>query len=126
MHTGRLQLSTLREIVERMVQQGAAAYDVSATASKKSGTASEGAIVWLYWKRPEEWATTIYDWITSTGQTNSILTFFELTQGDMAHTTDFHELPEPILRKALDVLAKQGKAQVFQGVGEQGDGVKFV
>lgn len=110
-----------------MVQQGSAAYDASSvTKAKGSQAAPDGAIVWLYWKRPEEWASTIYDWINETGQTGSIMTFYELTQGDMAHTTEFHELPEPILRKALDVLARQGKAQVFQGAGEDGDGVKFV
>lgn len=35
-------------------------------------------------------------------------------------------MPTPLLRKALDFLIKQGKAQVLKGVGEEGDGVKFV
>jgi hypothetical protein len=39
---------------------------------------------------------------------------------------EFYLLPDPILRKALDILAKQGKAQVFTSTGEEGDGVKFV
>lgn len=41
-------------------------------------------------------------------------------------TTEFYRLPLPLLRKALDLLVKQGKAQVLKGVGEDGDGVKFV
>ena len=40
--------------------------------------------------------------------------------------TEFYRMPTPLLRKALDILIKQGKAQVFKGVGEEGDGVKFV
>lgn len=40
--------------------------------------------------------------------------------------TEFYQLPEPLLRKALDVLIRQGKAQVLKGLGEDGDGVKFV
>lgn len=39
---------------------------------------------------------------------------------------EFYQLPEPILRRSLDVLIKAGKAQVFKGLGEDGDGVKFV
>lgn len=78
------------------------------------------------------------------------MTFYELTTGgDLAETTgnpflnlnsdqladalhritEFYKLPESILRKALDILAKSGKAQVFKATnddGEQGDGVKFL
>lgn len=38
---------------------------------------------------------------------------------------EFYQLPEPILRRALEVLVRAGKAQVFKGLGEDGDGVKF-
>lgn len=40
--------------------------------------------------------------------------------------SEFYRLPEALLRKALDVLIKQSKAQVLKGLGEDGDGVKFV
>ncbi|KAI5476368.1 hypothetical protein MNV49_007817 [Pseudohyphozyma bogoriensis] len=117
----RLQLPTLRLVVARMVAEGSAAYDSSGTSSKATPTGA-----WIYWKRPEEWANVIFDWIKEAGLGNSIMTFYELTEGgDLVHTTDFYKLPEPILRKALDVLVKSGKAQVFKGVGEEGDGVKF-
>ena len=45
---------------------------------------------------------------------------------DPARFPEFHLLPESLLRRALDVLIKSGKAQVFRGQGEDGDGVKFV
>ncbi|KAM0756251.1 DUF852 domain-containing protein [Meredithblackwellia eburnea MCA 4105] len=115
-----LYLATLRLVVEKMVAAGTAEYDPPVS-SKALPT---GFLV--YWKRPEEWATVIYDWIKASGQTNSIMTFYELTEGgDLVHTTEFYQLPEPFLRRALDVLVKSGKAQVFKGVGEDGDGVKF-
>ncbi|GAA5877022.1 hypothetical protein JCM8547_007494 [Rhodosporidiobolus lusitaniae] len=117
----RLLLPTLRALVEHMVASGSAEYDPK-PAKGKPATA-----VWIYWKRPEEWAAVIYEWVKSTGQTNSIMTFYELTErGDLVHKTEFDKLPDPLLRKALDVLIKQGKAQVLKGLGEDGDGVKFV
>ncbi|GAA5887469.1 hypothetical protein JCM5296_002583 [Sporobolomyces johnsonii] len=116
-----LQLPTLRAIVDHLTLSGAAEYDPKPSKSRPATSA------WIYWKRPEEWATLIYDWIKETGQTNSIMTFYELTEGgDLVHTTEFYRMPEPILRKALDVLIRQGKAQVLKGLGEDGDGVKFV
>lgn len=90
------------------------------------------------------------------------MTFYELTQGgDLAHTTgeqhplsfhylgrssqgkeidrlrfhstEFYNLPHPLLMRSLQALSKQGKAQVFRGtsaagsgVGDEGDGVKFL
>ncbi|KAJ9094683.1 hypothetical protein QFC21_005840 [Naganishia friedmannii] len=78
----------------------------------------------IYWKKPEEWASIIYSWISDNGLTGSIMTFYELTEGDMAHTTEFYQLPPSLLRRALDVLVKQGKAQVFKGE-DVAEGVKF-
>lgn len=43
--------------------------------------------------------------------------------------TEFHDLPLALLRSALAILVKQGKAQVFKvpsgDDGEEGEGVKF-
>ncbi|BGP36961.1 hypothetical protein JCM10449v2_000865 [Rhodotorula kratochvilovae] len=125
----QLPLPVLRLILDSLVASGSAAWDPSTAPAggKSKGGAQSGGAVWLYWRRPEEWAAVIYDWVKETGQTGSVMTFYELTEGgDLAHTTEFHRLPEFILRKALDVLAKQGKAQVLKGLGEDGDGVKFV
>jgi ESCRT-II complex subunit VPS25 len=63
--------------------------------------------------------------IIDTGQTGSILTFYELTEGDLAETTEFRNLHPTILRKALDGLAKKGKAQVIKGDEGSADGVRF-
>lgn len=55
------------------------------------------------------------------------MTFFELTEGDLASGTEFAKLPEVLLRKSLDVLVKSGRAQVFEGTERgEGEGAKFV
>ena len=36
----------------------------------------------IYWRRPEEWAIQIYEWANSIGLLNSVVTIFELTQGE--------------------------------------------
>lgn len=40
--------------------------------------------------------------------------------------TEFHALPPPLLRKALDILVKRGKAQIIKGEGEMGEGARFL
>lgn len=159
-------MATLRLVMDALVSSSSAEYDPKAAKGRPATSA------WIYWKRPDEWATVLYDWVRllwtlsaeasahasppqvkETGQTNSIMTFYELTEGgDLVHTTGAHSLPStpsaldspthmltedflstefyrmpiPLLRKVLDILIRQGKAQVLKGVGEEGDGVKFV
>ncbi|WWC86716.1 uncharacterized protein L201_001594 [Kwoniella dendrophila CBS 6074] len=80
----------------------------------------------IYWKKPDEWGDLIYTWIMDNGLNSSIMTFYEITDGDLSHTTEFYELPIPILRKALESLVKRGKAQLLEGKGEIGQGVRFL
>lgn len=80
------------------------------------------ASAWIYWRRPEEWALSIANWVDETGQKNSVLTLYELVEGDATENQEFHGMDVEVLRKGLAVLSKQGKAQVFGGEGE---GVKF-
>lgn len=50
----------------------------------------------------------------------------QLTPAPAPPPAEFYRLPLPLLRKALDLLVKRGQAQVLKGLGEDGDGVKFV
>lgn len=36
----------------------------------------------IYWRRPEEWASLIYEWAVSNGLLNTPCTLYEITQGD--------------------------------------------
>lgn len=81
------------------------------------------ASAWIYWRRPEEWANSIAAWVEDTGQKGSVLTLYEIVEGDATENEEFHGMDLEILRKGLSVLSKQGKAQVF-GTDDQ-QGVKF-
>ncbi|SGY29505.1 BQ5605_C002g01059 [Microbotryum silenes-dioicae] len=117
--TGRVNISMLRAIFNFMTSSGTAEYDTKPL----KGQLPTGALV--YWKTSDEWALAIYTWVKDKGLTNSIMTFWELTEANEVETAEFYQLHETILRKALEILARQGKCQVFRSVGEDGDGVKF-
>ncbi|KAI5808836.1 ESCRT-II complex subunit-domain-containing protein [Peziza echinospora] len=85
------------------------------------GVGKSTLIVW--WRKPEEWAGVIYDWIDSTGQKNTVLTLYEIAEGDLTGSTEFRGIDQFTLRKALEVLTKRGQAQIFSINDESG--VKF-
>ncbi|ORY20836.1 ESCRT-II complex subunit-domain-containing protein [Naematelia encephala] len=112
----RLLPASIRAVLGQMVKDGQAVPE----------PAKQTSTYLLYWRRPEEWGNLIYDWISDNGMTNTILTFYEITDGDLSHTTEFREMPPNILRRALDTLIKKGKAQILSGLGEAGEGVRFL
>ena len=46
--------------------------------------AREAARCWVYWRRPEEWAAAVEAWVEGTGQRGSVLTLYEIAEGDAA------------------------------------------
>uniref|UniRef100_A0A286XQ07 Vacuolar protein-sorting-associated protein 25 n=1 Tax=Cavia porcellus TaxID=10141 RepID=A0A286XQ07_CAVPO len=36
----------------------------------------------IMWRRPEEWGKLIYQWVSRSGQNNSVFTLYELTSGE--------------------------------------------
>jgi ESCRT-II complex subunit VPS25 len=93
--------------------------------------------VLLYWRLPEEWAEALHSWVsiflstkyrqrkyfkaTSTGQLNTILTFYDIT--DPQVESQLSGSPIPLLRKAISNLSKTGRAQLI-GVAD-GEGVRI-
>ncbi|KAB2577374.1 Vacuolar protein-sorting-associated protein 25 [Lasiodiplodia hormozganensis] len=90
---------------------------------KKGGGDGEAAQAWIYWRRPEEWASLIEGWVDATGQKNTVLTLYELTESDATASQEFHGMDAELLQKSLQVLVKRGRAQVFGS--EDSLGVKF-
>ena len=84
---------------------------------------AEKASAWVYWRRPEEWAELIAAWVEGTGQKGSVLTLYELVEGEQMVNQEWVGMDEELLQKALTVLVQRGKAQVFGEVDQQG--VKF-
>ena len=36
----------------------------------------------VLWKKPEEWAACVYQWVVNTGRTNTVCTSYEIVNGD--------------------------------------------
>lgn len=98
-----------------------------APAGKKKGVAAvaeeEGGKAWIYWRRPEEWAVAIEEWVERTGQRGTVLTLYEIVEGDASAREEFAGMDMELLQRSLGVSVKRGKAQVFGNDG--GEGVKF-
>ncbi|TXT15685.1 hypothetical protein VHUM_00188 [Vanrija humicola] len=106
----------LKQVLAHMAKEGHAAPEPP----------KQAATYLIFWRKPEEWGQMMYDWVSDNGMTGTILTFYDLTDGDLVDTTEFRGLPDPLLRRSLDTLVKRGKAQLLRGEGESGDGVRFL
>jgi ESCRT-II complex subunit VPS25 len=96
----------------------------SSKLSKSTGGATgRKERAWLYWKTPDEWATSLERWVDETGQKGAVLTFWELTNGEQTRKQDWWGMETEMLARCLSVVVKRGKGQVF-GEGD-GLGVKF-
>lgn len=92
-------------------------------AKSGDGEVGAGGKVWIYWRRPEEWADMLERWVEGTGQKGTVLTLYEIVESDAVRGEEWAGMESEMLRKSLTVLVKKGRAQVFG----QGDelGVKF-
>jgi len=110
----RLNLESLKIVINSLVEKRFAEW--------VSGKEKETCLIY---SRPlEQWATIIYDYVKEKSLQNTILTFYELLEGDSTKDRDFHQLDEIIFVKALKILEKSGKAAVIEMDGNRG--VKFV
>ncbi|KAH8809959.1 putative vacuolar protein-sorting-associated protein, partial [Hyaloscypha sp. PMI_1271] len=117
----RLGREDAREVVEFMWKEGRAEWVVDDKG--KTRGAGEGGEFWVWWRNVEEWAGLIAEWVDETAQKNTVLTLYELTESEATLSQEFHGMDPELLQKALSVLVKRGKAQVFGQEDQQG--VKF-
>jgi len=75
----------------------------------------------IYWRSPDEWGALIYNYIKQRGQTNTVCTLYELTEGPDAVDQPFYGLDEAVLIRSLKTLESQKKAEIFSN----NEGVKF-
>ena len=129
----RLQFDDIRDVVSFMHTDGRVEY---------VGGGTSGDVVFLYWRKPEEWAELVENYVEESGQKGSVLTVYEIVEGDgtkgngmfnnereavsvytLLIVTDIHGMDTDVLLKALNVLVKRNKAQIF---GQDDSlGVKF-
>lgn len=105
-----------REVLGAMRQEGRVEWLDDADSSTATSC-------YVYWNTPDEWAALVDAWIDETAQRGSVLTLYELTAGDATRGSELHGLDPVVLQRALAVLVKRGRAQVF-GAAES-LGVKF-
>ncbi|SGZ55627.1 CIC11C00000001467 [Sungouiella intermedia] len=80
----------------------------------------------IYWQTPAEWAKLLYEYVDRTGQLGTVLTVYELTQLDeLPQSEPLKGIDSNLFEKVVDVLVKQGKAQVLRANGGI-EGVKIV
>ncbi|KAF8573755.1 ESCRT-II complex vps25 subunit, partial [Ramaria rubella] len=107
----RLLPSHLLSLIASMVSQNLAAYEPP----------KQTRSVILHWRLPEEWAEVLHEWVTSTGQLNTIMTFFEIASPPVE--SPLSGIPITLLRKAIAILGKTGRGQIIEGM--EGGGVRF-
>lgn len=71
----RLALADVRELIDFMKKDGRAEY-------VGDGEGAGGDVVWVYWRTPEEWAALLEAWVDETAQKGTVLTLYELTEGE--------------------------------------------
>ncbi|KAL0080180.1 ESCRT-II complex subunit-domain-containing protein [Phycomyces blakesleeanus] len=112
----RLSFETLQEIIQAMTVQG--------TAEWEHGPKGPKDHAYIFWRRPEEWATLIWEWVNTNGLNNTVVTLYEITEGDLSEGQEFYGIDSQVLIMAIKVLVKRGDAQLLEG-NEGYMGVKF-
>ncbi|KAF8418041.1 ESCRT-II complex, vps25 subunit, partial [Tirmania nivea] len=120
----RLKPADAVEILSWMSAEGQIEWEKCDATTTTTPAASSKSVFYIYWRRADEWANLIYDWIDSTGQKNAVLTLYEISEGDLSVSqAEFHGMDPHLVRKSLEVLVKRGVAQIFSINDEFG--VKF-
>ncbi|KAJ5899120.1 hypothetical protein N7495_003864 [Penicillium taxi] len=122
----RLDLREARAVLDWMAkseEEGGGGLRAEWIDSPAGGSQAPKTVAWIWWRRPEEWADAIGDWIDETGQRGAVLTVYELVEGETTESREFHGMDTDAMLKTLNVLVKRGKAQVFGSEGQEG--VKF-
>ncbi|GEQ68040.1 hypothetical protein JCM33374_g1706 [Metschnikowia sp. JCM 33374] len=89
----------------------------------------QDAGILVLWRTLEEWAELLHDHIENTGQLGTILTVYELTKSeDSVIHAELRNIDNNLFVKILDVLMKQGKAQILKSEENPAEigGVKIV
>ncbi len=117
----------LRAIVEVMVSKGQAEWLDEGAVGGSSVGSRERMRCLLHWRRPSEWAGAIMGYVVDRGMTNSVVTVYELFEGEDTQGEPFHRLPDAVWRRAIAHLEALGRAQLFDSEGGPTglSGIKF-
>ncbi|KAH7105760.1 ESCRT-II complex, vps25 subunit [Auriculariales sp. MPI-PUGE-AT-0066] len=106
-----LKASHLEAILTALVAQGKATWDPP----------RQTRSVMLLWRSVDEWADALFEWASSTGQLNTILTYYEIQEPELPSALT--GIPTPLLQRAIQALIRSGRAQIIEGA--EGGGVRL-
>ena len=116
----------LELVLDHLVQRGSAEWmDGSEDGPSRSAASNNRTTLRILWRSPQELASDIYRWATTSGQLGSVVTLYELHSGEDSTGQSFSGLDEDLIRRALTILESQGKCTIFQGETSNEDGIKF-
>lgn len=81
----RLDLAAARDVLDWMTkseEEGGGGRRAEWLDASSGGNAAPKSVAYIWWRRPEEWADVVADWVESTGQRGTVLTVYELVQGE--------------------------------------------
>jgi ESCRT-II complex subunit VPS25 len=77
----RFALQDVREVIEFMRKEGRAEW-IGIQGGRGGANEGDKSVCWVWWRNPEEWALAIAEWVEETGQKNTVLTLYELTESE--------------------------------------------
>lgn len=84
----------------------------------------EGIFVW--WRPLLEWASSLYNHMSDTGQTGTVFTLFELTSSnELGLPESLRNIDPAVMIRILQSMVKQGRTQLIMEDGDIG-GAKFI
>lgn len=76
----RLAAADAREVLDHLRKEGRAEFLPTTSGNTNHDGLSDEA--WIYWKTPDEWAREVEAWVDDTAQKGTVLTLYELTEGE--------------------------------------------
>lgn len=96
----------IEEIWKHMMQNGKA---VSTDVKTK-----DTSTFFMFWKNVDSWASLILQWFETSAKLNSVVTVYELCQGDETMGWEFHDMPEQMLIICLQPLCARNRATLIK------------
>lgn len=125
----KLTREALIHFLDQMVREGKAEYHSSGgggdSSSSKHHQQQQKTHVDIYWKTPVQWADIILAWVNENGYNSSVLTVYEMLEGETGEGAEFYGMNPELFRKAIYVLNQRGAAELIHGSTSDADGVKF-
>jgi len=104
--------------IQREVKTSIAEIILDAMVKRGLAERVKGSLVYVYAQKPEELAAKLKKWAQSTGHSGTVLTFYELTEGEHPGLAEFADLDGHLLKRVVEVMSRRGDAAAIKEEGE--------